>query len=122
MIEWYTWVTVAVAAAAGILCLILGAAKRVPDDYSLGATLLVEVLLVAQVVIAIVAPFTGNNPTGDALEFWAYLITALILLPLAGFWALVERNRWSTVILAVANLAAAIMVFRMLVIWTVQGH
>lgn len=122
MIEWYTWVTVAVAVLAGILCLVLGVAKRVPDDFSLGATLLVEVLLLVQVVISIVAPFVGNHPTGDALEYWAYLITALVMLPLAGFWALVERNRWSTIVLAVANLAAAIMVFRMLIIWTVQGH
>lgn len=122
MIEWLMWVIVAVAAAAGILCLVLGLAKRAPDDFSLGATLLVEVLLLAQVVVAIVAPFVDNHPTGDALEFWAYLITALVLLPLAGLWALIERNRWSTIVLAVANLAVSIMVYRMFVIWTVQGH
>lgn len=122
MIEWLVWVIVAVAAAAGILCLVLGVAKRAPDDFSLGATLLVEVLLLAQVVVSIVAPFVGNHPTGDALEFWAYLITALVILPLAGLWALIDRNRWSTIVLAVANLAVSIMVYRMFVIWTVQGH
>lgn len=122
MIEWLVWVIVAVAAAAGILCLVLGLGKRAPDDLSLGATLLVEVLLLAQVVVSIVAPFVGNHATGDALEFWAYLITALVMLPLAGLWALIERNRWSTIVLAVANLAVSIMVYRMFVIWTVQGH
>lgn len=122
MIEWFTWVIVAVAAAAGILCLVRGLAKRAPDDFSLGATLLVEALLLVQVVVAIVAPFVDNHPTGDSLEFWAYLITALIMLPLAGLWALIERNRWSTIVLAIANLAVSIMVYRMFIIWTVQGH
>jgi len=48
------------------------------------------------------------------------LVSAIILVPLAGFWALVERNRWSTVILGVACLAVAVMVYRMYQIWAVQ--
>lgn len=45
-----------------------------------------------------------------------------LLLPAAGvFWALVERTRWSTVILGVVCLAIAVMVYRMNVIWFVQG-
>ena len=45
-----------------------------------------------------------------------------IILPLAGgFWALVERNRWSTVILGGVCLAIAVMVYRMGQIWFVQG-
>jgi hypothetical protein len=51
------------------------------------------------------------------LEFYLYLVSAILLLPLAGVWALVERNRWSTVILGVACLAVAIMVYRMNEIW-----
>ncbi len=35
-------------------------------------------------------------------------------------WALLERSRWSTVILGVIALAVAIMLWRMQVIWTVQ--
>ena len=82
---------------------------------------LVEVLLVVQLVSAIVSPFAGNSPSGDPLEFYTYLVSAL-LLPAAGvFWALVERSRWSTVILGVVCLAIAVMVYRMNVIWFVQG-
>jgi hypothetical protein len=36
------------------------------------------------------------------------------------FWALLERSRWSTVIMGVATLAVAVMVWRMQVIWTIQ--
>ncbi|SMQ68012.1 hypothetical protein [Agreia sp. VKM Ac-1783] len=121
MIEWLTIVQVAVAVAGGILCLALGFAGRKPNDYTLGVVALVEVLLVAQLISAIVSPFVGNTPSGDPLEFYTYLISAL-LLPAAGvFWALVERTRWSTVILGVVCLAIAVMVYRMNVIWFVQG-
>lgn len=120
MIEWFAWLQIAVAAAAGVLCLAFGLARQIPNDYSLGATLVVEVLLIAQLVAAIVAPAFGNTPTGNPLEFYTYLISAIILLPLAGFWALIERTKWSTLILAVACLAVAIMLYRMLYIWTVQ--
>lgn len=121
MVEWFAWVQIAVAVAAGLLCLVLGAVGRQPDDYTIGPVLLVEVLLVVQLVVAIIGPAVGNNPSGNPLEFYTYLVSAIILLPLAGFWGLVERTRWSTLILGVASLAAAIMIYRMLQIWTVQS-
>ncbi|MEH3088673.1 MAG: hypothetical protein PGN24_03410 [Microbacterium arborescens] len=120
MIFAFTIVQVAVAVAAGLLCVILGLAGRRPSDLSVGSLALVEVLLVAQVVIAVVAPFAGNPPSGSALEFWVYLVSAVLLPPAAVFWALIERSRWSTVILGVAALSVAVMVWRMQVIWTVQ--
>ena len=79
-----------------------------------------ELLLLAQIVIAIIAPFAGNPPTGSLLEFWVYLISAALLPVAAVFWALLERSRWSTVIMGIAALAVAVMVWRMQVIWTVQ--
>lgn len=121
MIEWFQWVQVAVAVGAGILCVVAGLAGRTPSDITIGAALLVEVLVVAQLVVALVAPLFGNWPTGDGLEFWVYLASAL-LVPAGGvFWALVDRSRWSTVVLGVACLAIAVMVYRMGQIWFVQG-
>lgn len=118
MIEWFTWVQVAVAVSAGVLCIALGLARQVPNDYSLGAVLLVEILLLVQLVMAIASPAFGNHPTGNPLEFYTYLISAVILLPVAGIWGLVERTRWSTMILGVAALSAAVMLYRMQFIWT----
>ena len=120
MIEWFTWVQIAVAVAAGLLCLVLGFAGRVPSDLTNGALALVELLLVVQLVVAIAAPAFGNEPTGSLLEFYIYLVGALLLPPAAVFWGLLEPNRWSTVVLGVAALAVAVMVYRMLQIWTVQ--
>ena len=71
-------------------------------------------------IVAIVAPLIGNPPTGDLLEYWVYLVSAVLLPVGAVLWALMERSRWSTVILGVAALAIAVMLWRMQVIWSVQ--
>jgi hypothetical protein len=120
MISWYADIEIAVAVLAGLLCLVLGLVGRKPGDLTMGATVLVELFLVAQLVIAIVSPLVGNGPTGSLVEFYLYLIAALVIPLLAGFWALVERDRWSTVVLGIACLAIAVMVVRMNIIWTVQ--
>ncbi|MDR7185582.1 hypothetical protein J2X85_002616 [Microbacterium trichothecenolyticum] len=120
MILWFTIAQVAVAVAAGLFCVIAGLAGRRPSDWTVGSLALVELLLLVQVVIAIVAPLAGNPPSGSLLEFWVYLVSA-VLLPLAAVaWALLERSRWSTVIMGIAALSIAVMVWRMYVIWTVQ--
>ena len=120
MILWFTIAQIAVAVAAGLFCLVAGFVGRRPSDFSVGALALVEVLLVIQVITAIIAPFAGNPPTGDLLEYWVYLVSAVLLPVGAVLWALMERSRWSTVILGVAALAIAIMLWRMQVIWTIQ--
>ena len=120
MILWVTLVQVSVAAIAGVLCIVLGLAGRRPSDLSVGALALVELLLIAQIVMALIAPAVGNPPTGSLLEYWVYLVSAALLPPAAVFWALLERSRWSTVILGIAALAVAIMVWRMHAIWTIQ--
>ena len=120
MIEWFTWVQVAVASVAGLGCLVAGLARRLPDDRTVGAAAVVLLLLVVQAVVAVVAPFVGNAPTGSLLEFWIYLVSAILLPPLAVVWALVDRTRWSNVVIAAALFAVAVMVYRMFQIWTVQ--
>ena len=120
MIEWYAVVEVAVAAAAGVLCLVLGLFRTPPGDLSMGALALVELLLLGQLVIAIIAPLVGNAATGSLVEFYLYLGVAILIPLLAGFWALVERDRWSSVVLGIACLAIAVMMVRMNIIWTVQ--
>ncbi len=120
MILWFTTLQIVIAVAAGLFAVIAGLLGRRPSDYTVGALALVEALLIVQVVMAIIAPFAGNPPSGDPLEFWVYLISAA-LLPVGGVvWALLERSRWSTVILGVVAFAVAIMLWRMEVIWTVQ--
>jgi len=116
----FTIVQVAIACAVGLLCVVLGLAGRKPNDLTVLSVGAVEVLLLAQAVVAVIAPLAGNPPTGNLVEFWAYLISALVIPPLAIFWALVERTRWSNVVLGAAAFAIAVMLWRMQLIWTVQ--
>ena len=120
MIEWFAAVQEGVAVIAGLLCLVLGLSGRKPNDLALGATAVVELLLIAQIVTSLVAPAFGNLPTGSGLEFWVYLVSAAIIPPAAIVWALLDRTRWSTVVLAVGCFAVAVMIYRMGQIWFVQ--
>jgi hypothetical protein len=106
-----------VASAVGLFCVVVGLIGRKPNDITLGAVVIVELLLIAQLVIAIVSPGLGNHPTGSVPLFYVYLISALLIPPLAVVWALIERTRWSTVVLGVAAFAIAVMVVRMGQIW-----
>lgn len=117
MITWFTITIITVALAQAIVCGVEGLRKRAPNDYTMGATLLVALLLLVQIIISIVAPFAGNPAVGDPLEFWMYLIVAFALPLGAGFWALVDRTRWATIVLAIVGLSVAVMTYRMMVIW-----
>ena len=120
MIDVFTIILVGVATLVGVLCVALGLLGRKPADLTILGLVLVEVLLVAQVVIALIAPAVGNPPTGNLGEFWVYLVTACLMPPAAIVWALTDRTRWSTVVLGVGALAIAVMAYRMNQIWNVQ--
>lgn len=117
MITWFGVVIITVALAQAVLCGVEGLRRRAPNDYTMGATLLVALLLIVQIIISIVAPFAGNTAVGDPLEFWMYLIVAFALPIGAGVWALVDRTRWATLVLGVVGLSVAVMTYRMMVIW-----
>lgn len=120
MIDVFTIILIAVATLSGVLCVVLGLAGRKPADLTIIPLVLVELLLIAQVVISIVAPLTGNHPTGNLGEYWMYLVTACIMPPAAIGWALSDKSKWSTVVLGVAALAIAVMTYRLHQIWNVQ--
>lgn len=117
MIEWFGWAQIAIATLAALLCVFEFVRGRTPNDFTLGATIVVGVLLVVQLVISIVQPAVGNTAAGDPLEFYMYLIVALVLPFGAAFWALIDRRRSANLVLVVVNISVAVMLYRMLVIW-----
>jgi hypothetical protein len=76
----------------------------------------VEAVLLLQVVAGVVATVRGDAPA-DAVTFWGYLLTALVVLPVAAAWAFAERTRWSSVVLLVAALTIVVMQWRLLQVW-----
>ncbi|GAA3710667.1 hypothetical protein GCM10022204_31470 [Microlunatus aurantiacus] len=80
----------------------------------------VEVVTVAQTVIGFVGLGQGFRPVELATTI-GYLIGVVVLIPVAWFWANVERTRFSGVVLAVAGLAVAVMTLRLLQLWIPAG-
>lgn len=117
MFEWLTTLQIAVALVAGLVLAVFSFAKRKPSLISLGILAATELLLIAQLAVSIVLVSGGARAMTDTIEFFGYLLVALMIPAGAAFWALVERNRWSTMVLGVAALTVAIMLGRMTQIW-----
>lgn len=76
----------------------------------------VEGVLVVQAVVVAVAQATGDVDV-DGILLWGYVVTQLVILPVAAAWAFAERTRWSSVVLLVAALTVAFLELRLLQIW-----
>lgn len=106
-----------IAFAAAAIAFVLGLAKRKPNLVSIGSLALIELGLVAQLVLSIVLVVSGERAQKDTFEFFAYLVVALMVPAAAIFWALIERNRWSTYVLSVGAFASGVMLARMAQLW-----
>ena len=102
-----------VALGWGVLTALL---NKPPGKAQLLFAAAVELVVLVQSVIALVALVTGFRPAELATTI-GYLIGIAVLVPVAWFWANVERTRFSGVVLAVAAAAVAAMTYRLLVLW-----
>lgn len=82
--------------------------------FAAGAVLALQLV---QVVVAVVLTARGDAAGVDGVTFWGYLVTSLVLLPVAGAWAFAERTRWSSVVLLVAAATVAFLQLRLVQIW-----
>lgn len=118
MTEFGYQVLVSVSLLSGTYTLLLGIIGRAPSWWSVSATALVELALVVQLLWSSVLVSQGASATGDTLEFFGYVITALLIPPASVLWAIFERTRWSTLVMGVAGLTIAVMAVRMWQIWS----
>jgi len=103
-------------AALGVWALIWAALDRPVRMGHLVLGGVVEALLVLQAIVATVRLIGGTRPDSTG-TFVGYLIGSLLVLPLGVLWALEERTRWSSVVLALACLTVGIIVLRMNAVW-----
>jgi hypothetical protein len=96
----------------------MGLVGRKPSGFSISLIALCEGALLAQLAMSIVLVVSGQRAALDTLEFFGYLLVALMVPVGAGLWALVERTKWSTVVLGAGMLTVAVMLVRMIQIWT----
>ena len=112
-----------IAALVGLLCAALAGwalwfvvRDRAVVLRQLWGAAVVEGVLVVQAVVLAVVQVTGGSDV-DGVLVWGYVVTQLIVLPLAAAWAFAERTRWSSVVLLVAALTVAFLELRLLQIW-----
>jgi hypothetical protein len=117
MIEWFAAFQMGLALAVGATLLVFGLAKRKPSLVSLSLIATVELGLIVQTVVSAFLVINGERAKTDTIEFFAYLFVALLIPAGGAFWALIERTRWSTLVLAVAAATVAVMLARMQQIW-----
>ena len=83
------------------------------------ASMVLSALVVVMVVIAAGLLVAGERP--DELgTFVGYLVVAVIL-PLGTLWALTERSRWGTGVLAVACFTLLVVMVRLQDLWSTTG-
>ena len=118
MIEFFYLVLVWYSVAVGIALLGAGLFGARPGPVSIVATAGVEAGLLIQLLISIALVVSGQRAETDTLEFFGYLIVAIIVPLAAGFWGLAERTKYSMMVLGAAALTVAVMLYRMQQLWT----
>lgn len=103
------------------VCVAAGLRGRPPGRGTMGATALLQLVLVGYVLRYLVLGLQGETSVGPTWELWAYLVTIALLPALGLIWARDERSRWGTLVLAVAAFVAAVMCARVAQIWVGVG-
>lgn len=118
MLEWFFLAQSWFALGAGLLLVFMGLLGRIPSGFSISLVAISELALVIQLSVSIVLVVMGQQAKIDTWEFFGYLLVALMIPAGGAFWALLERGKWSTVVMGAALLTLAVMLVRMYQIWT----
>lgn len=118
MVEWFFLTQSWFALAAGLLLVLIGLIGRIPSGFSIALVAISELGLLIQLGLSVVLVLAGQQAKIDTLEFFGYLLVALMIPAGGAFWALLERGKWSTVVMGAALLTLSVMLVRMYQIWT----
>lgn len=116
MIDVVVWVVMAAALAFAAWSLYAVARNQPPREPHVIGAGVVEALVLIQTVIAIVM-LVASDTEVDTATFVGYLIVTPMVLPAALFWALAEKSRWGTTVLAVGAATVAVLVLRLQQVW-----
>jgi hypothetical protein len=118
MLEPLYYVLLFLTLAVGAVQLLLGFIGRKPGQAEIMMSLAVLAGLAMQLIVSTILALSGERAVISTIEYFGYLLVAIIVQVAAGFWALAEKTKWSTVILGAASLTVAVMLVRMLQIWS----
>ena len=118
MLEWWYQAQLWFGVVAGLLLVMMGLIGRKPSGFSLALIAGSEFGLLMQLIASITLVILGERAKLDTWEFLGYLIVALMVPVAAAIWALIDRNRWSTVVMGAGILTVTVMLVRMQQIWS----
>jgi hypothetical protein len=108
------------ALLVGLVCLFYVWRDRPVGVGAAVAAGVVELVLLAQAVVAVVLIVGGERPD-EGVSFVLYLIGSLVAVPAGVWWARGEPSRWGAGVLAVVFLALPVVVVRMQHLWEATG-
>jgi len=118
MVEWLFQFLLWLSLGFGAVLVVLGLIGLKPSGYLILSLALVEVSLLVQLAVSVGMVLAGSQAVVSTLEYFGYLLVALLIPVAGGIWALAERTRWSTVIMGAAALTISVMLVRMWQIWS----
>ena len=118
MLEPLYFVLLYLSLGVGVIQLVLGFFGRKPGQPEILMSMAVLSGLAVQLLASTILAISGERAAISTIEFFGYLLVAMIVKVAAGFWALAEKTKWSTVILGASSLTVSVMLVRMLQIWS----
>ena len=100
-----------------VVVLVYVALARTPDWGLLGFAGVIETGVLVLLVVAAFQVGDADLSGPSAITLFGYLLAGLVLLPLGFAWSLAERSRGATAVLAIAGLAQAFVVVRVVEVW-----
>jgi hypothetical protein len=89
---------------------------RPPTIAHLVGLAILELVLIVQEAIAMQRLVDGDRPA-ETPVFIGYLVASLVILPLGGWLAWLERTRWGSAIIAFAAVVIPVLVLRLQHLW-----
>lgn len=118
MVEWLFQILLWLSILVGSGLVIVGLLGLKPSGYLILSLALVEISLLVQLAVSVGMVFAGSQAVVSTIEYFGYLLVALLIPFAGGLWALAERTRWSTVIMGAAAFTISVMLVRMWQIWS----
>ncbi|WP_300345436.1 hypothetical protein [Nesterenkonia sp.] len=107
----------AICVLSTLICWTMTALRDHPADSSILSLAAIELYLIIYGIYAGVRQAAGAAVVGEAWEFWGYILTAL-LLPVGVFvWAVIDKTRWSNLVMSFVGLVVFVMIYRLEEIW-----
>lgn len=119
MVEFWFWFQLWTYVAVGVISLIMTIFSKVLHSITLVAQMAVVAGLSLQTLLSTFLAILGQRAETSTLEFFGYLIVALMVSVGAIIWGLLDRkNRWSNAVMSLSAFTVAVMVIRMQQLWT----